>query len=150
MPLITTDEIVEHPNPILSETAEPITDEFGTDQLYELVKRMERAVYQNEANGLAAVQIGVNKAVVIYKDKLGAIRTLCNPEIIARSGKVKSYGEGCLCAPGKRIDIRRSKEVKVKAKTFEGKDIIVKEKGFPAIILQHEIDHLNGICIINK
>lgn len=139
--------LVEHPNPILGEVAEPITDEFGSDWLKELIDRMEEVTYHFGANGLAAVQIGVNKAVIIYKDKSGTLNTLCNPKIIARSGKVKSYGEGCLCVPGQRFDIRRSKEVKVKAHTIDGEEILVKEKGFPAIILQHEIDHLNGITV---
>jgi len=142
--------LVEYPNPILNETAEPITDEFGSDWLRELIAKMERIVHQFNANGLAATQIGINKAVIIYKDESGIIRALCNPKIIARSGKVKSYGEGCLCLPGRRFDIRRSKEIKVKAQTSEDEKITFKERGFTAIVLQHEIDHVNGITIIDK
>jgi len=143
--------LIEYPNPILEQIAEPlVVDEFNSEWLADLVKKMEETIRQFDANGLAAPQIGVSKAVIICRDRHGLLRTLCNPEIIARSGKVKSYGEGCLSSPGFRTDLRRSKIIKVKAQTVEGAEVIFKEQGFPAIILQHEIDHVNGILLISR
>ena len=144
-------EIVEYPNPILQEPAAPVgEEEFGTDELTGLINHMVSVSNSIGANGLAAVQIGVDKALIIYRDKYGDFIPLCNPTIIARQGKVKSYEEGCLSSPGLRIDVRRSKEIKVKAQTHEGREIIFKEKGFPAIILQHEIDHINGVTLAGR
>jgi len=92
--------LIEYPNPILEQIAEPlVVDEFNSEWLADLVKKMEETIRQFDANGLAAPQIGVSKAVIICRDRHGLLRTLCNPEIIARSGKVKSYGEGCLSSP---------------------------------------------------
>lgn len=143
------DEIIEYPDPILSRAALPVVDEeFGTEELRKLVKRMSDLVYKFGANGLAAPQINVDKALVLYRSKSGMLNAICNPKIFARAGKVKSYGEGCLSSPGFRTNIRRSKEIKVRAFTIEGQELIIKERGFPAIILQHEIDHINGITLI--
>ena len=146
--MTTQNEIVKFPHPVLSKVASPVQPgEFGTDELNSLINRMIAVINYTGANGLAAVQINVDKALVIYRNKVGALTVLCNPTIIARSGKVKSYGEGCLSSPGFRLDIRRSKAIRVKAQTVEGEEIILKEQGFTAVILQHEIDHMNGKLI---
>jgi len=143
------DEIIEYPSPILSRAASLVQpEEFGTDELNSIINRMIAVINDTGANGLAAVQIGVDKALIVYRNKVGTLLALCNPTIIARTGKVKSYGEGCLSSPGFRTDKRRSKEIKIRVSTVEGKEVIVREKGYPAIILQHEIDHINGITLI--
>lgn len=145
------DKIMKFPHPALSKTASLVQpEEFDSDELNSLINRMVAVINDTNANGLAAVQIDVDKAMVIYRNKVGALIALCNPTIISRSGKVKSYGEGCLSVPGQRMDVRRSKMITVEAKTPDGEDVTIKEKGFPAIILQHEIDHVNGITIIDK
>jgi len=144
-------EIVEYPNPILQEPAVSIPEEeYGTDELNSIINRMISVINDIGANGLAAVQIGISKALVVYRGRAGDLIALCNPEIIGRHGKVKSYEEGCLSSPGLRVDIRRSKEIKVRARTPDGKEIIFREKGFPAIILQHEIDHVNGVTLAGR
>lgn len=142
--------ILKYPNPFLNKKSELIIDEFSSTWLYDLIKKMEETVYQFKANGLAAVQLGINKSIIIYKDKDGVFKSLCNAKIISRFGKVKSYNEGCLSLPDHRVNIRRSKEIKVKAQSVNGDNIIIKEKGYTSIILQHEIDHLNGITIIDR
>jgi len=148
---MANDEIVEYPHPALSRPASTVQpDEFGSAELKELIERMEQITHRMGANGLAAPQIDVDKAVILYRNKYGTLKALCNPIIIARSGKVKSYDEGCLSSPGFRLDIRRSKIIRVKAYTTDGEEIILKEQGFTAIILQHEIDHINGITLIRQ
>ena len=147
---MTVVEIITYPHPILNERAEPITDEFGSEWLKKLVKDMEQTLKVKGGVGLAAVQIGVNKAVIIYEDSTGRICALCNPKVMRTFGKVLSKDEGCLSLPGFRADIRRAKGVKVKARTIGGSPITVKERGFVATILQHEIDHLNGVTLLDK
>jgi peptide deformylase len=142
-------EIKEYPDPILTKPSAPVSDLFGTDELSDLADEMCKMVDDLNANGLAAPQIGLDLALVAYRNKYG-INILCNPVILARSGKFKSYGEGCLSSPGFRRDIRRSKEIKVKARTIGGDEVIIKEKGFAAIVLQHEIDHINGVTLIGS
>ena len=144
-------EIVEYPNPILQQPASPVTEEeFGTEELTGLVNHMIAIINDIGANGLAAVQIGIDKALIVYRDKENDLLALCNPKILGRHGKVKSYEEGCLSSPGLRIDVRRSKEVIIRATTVAGEEVTFKEKGFPAIILQHEIDHINGITLAGR
>lgn len=142
-------EIKKYPDPILTKASSPVSELFGTDELSNIADEMCKIVDDLGANGLAAPQIGMDLALVVYRNKYG-INVLCNPVILARNGKFKSYGEGCLSSPGFRRDIRRSKEVKIKAQTIAGDEVIIREKGFGAIVLQHEIDHVNGITLIGS
>lgn len=145
-------KLLIYPAPALRWIADPVTDEFGSDWLKKLVQDMEHIINTNEIKGvgLAATQIGVNKAVIIYRDRAGTVHALCNPKIIARFGIIRSYDESCLSLPEFKVNIKRSKGVKVKAQTVDGKGIIIKERGFQAIILQHEIDHLHGMILTDR
>lgn len=144
-------ELIFYPDERLKQIAEPIYNEFGSSWLEELVQDMKHTIETNAIKGvgLAAVQIGVNKSVIIYKDRSETVHTLCNARIVRRFGKVKSYDEGCLSVPGYKADIRRAKGIKVKAQLTDGTHVTLKERGFQAIILQHEIDHLNGLEFID-
>lgn len=142
-------ELLFYPDPLLRQTAEPV-DEFGSEWLKGLVYDMVQTVIEREGVGLAAAQIGVNMAVIVFKDRLEEIRVLCNPKIIGRFGRVTSYGEGCLSVIGFRGDIKRSKEIKVAGQTVDGESITLRRRGKQAIILQHEIDHLAGIEFIDR
>ncbi len=134
----------------LRNIAEPIKDEFGSDWLKQLVQDMKEVMEDSKGAGLAAVQIGVNKSVIIYKDRMNSTLALCNAEIIGCFGSVKSYGEGCLSAPGFNTDVKRFKGIKVKGQTIDGDTVTIKERGFLSIVLQHEIDHLKGILILDR
>jgi len=142
-------EIKEYPDPILLKKSALVEDMLGTDELADIADKMCEMVEELGANGLAAPQIGLDLSLIVYRNKLGLL-ALCNPVIVSRNGKFKSYGEGCLSSPGFRRDLRRSKEIKVKAMTVEGDEVIIKEKGFAAIVLQHEIDHVNGVTLIGS
>ena len=143
-------KLLTYPNPKLRQVAKQLTTEFGSDQLKELVQDMESIMRANNGIGLAAIQIGVNKSVIIYKDTTGTVHSLCNARIATSFGNVTSYDEGCLSAPGFKADIKRLKGIKVKAQTVDGKPITVKTRGLEAITLQHEIDHLNGIDFADR
>lgn len=144
-------ELIFYPDERLKQIAEPIYNEFGSGWLEELVQDMTHVIETNAVKGvgLAAVQVGVNKSVIIYKDRSETVHTLCNARIVRRFGKVKSYGEGCLSVPGYKADVRRAKGIKIKAQLTDGTHVTLKERGFQAIILQHEIDHLNGLEFID-
>ncbi len=144
-------ELIFYPDLRLKKIAEPIYHEFGTDWLDELVQDMVHVIETNEVKGvgLAAIQIGVNKSVIIYKSRTGIVHALCNARIASRFGRIKSYSEGCLSVSGFKADIKRAKGVKVKAQTMDGTHVVIKERGLQSIILQHEIDHLNGLEFID-
>ncbi len=143
-------ELLTYPDPALAQPAEPVEPgEFGSDWLRDLVVDMEETM-AGRGIGLAATQIGVNKAVIIYTNKAGVIHPLCNPKIVARAGRSMSYGEKCLSVPGFHADIKRSKQIVVRAQTLDGVEITIRERGILAILLQHEIDHLNGMTSIDR
>lgn len=144
-------ELIFYPDLRLKKIAEPIHHEFNSDWLKELVYDMIHIARTNEVKGvgLAAIQIGVNKSVIVCEDRAGEMHALCNARIVKRFGKIISRGEGCLSVPGYTADIKRAKGVKVKAQFTDGTHVTIKERGFQAIILQHEIDHLNGLEFID-
>ena len=138
------------PDSKLRDIAESIKDEFGSDWLKQLVQDMKEVMEDSKGAGLAAVQIGVNKSVIIYKDRRNSTHALCNAEVIGCFGSVKSYGESCLSVPGFKADVKRFKAVKIKGQTIDGHTVTVKERGFLSTVLQHEIDHLKGILILDR
>ena len=100
--------------------------------------------------GLAAPQIGVAERVILYQNYAKELITLINPEITSYKGSTTSIGEGCLSVPGVRKNVKRAKVIKVEAYNEYGVKIKIKANGMEAIILQHEIDHLDGILFIDR
>jgi peptide deformylase len=101
--------------------------------------------------GLAAPQIGVPLQVVVYElpdDEEAAV--LINPEIVKGSDETEEMTEGCLSLPGYRGEIKRLTSVTVKGRNRQGKMIRVKGEGLLAQVLQHEIDHINGIVYVDR
>ena len=146
------------PDKILKQKMKEV--DFFDDKLKEYIDIMFKKMYEEEGIGLAANQIGIPFQIVVIdttkreskeeeenKEK-GVKLALINPKIIEKSGNVQST-EGCLSFPGIQITIPRAEKVKVVAKDIEGKDIEIETDGFLAIVLQHEIDHINGIPFIN-
>lgn len=103
---------------------------------------------QNNCVGLAANQISYNKRIVVILIKDEFV-SFVNPVIQPiRTDGVKRWHEGCLSFPGrKRVQKRRFKKIKVKYQMITGEQKMVVLKGFEAAIMQHEVDHLNGVCI---
>ena len=102
--------------------------------------------------GLAAPQIGVEKQVIVYRSGSSAnkVETMINP-IIVESGKLTNiHKEGCLSFPGFTADVKRPILVKVKWKDESGSDKTEEFTGFRSIVIQHEIDHLQGICRVGE
>jgi peptide deformylase len=143
-------EIVMSPNDILREIAQTV-DEIGEEerQLAELmINTMEKA----GGVGLSAPQVGVSKRIsVVRLDRPSSeeeILVMVNPEITEQEGNV-SRTEGCLSVSRKEwgIEVARSERVTVRYQTLEGEEVVLEEEGWNARVIQHEIDHLDGILI---
>ena len=120
------------------------------DKIKELIEDMIETVHKYNGVGLAAVQVGILKQiVVIQEDEESPIYVLINPEIISQSG-VQTVDEGCLSFPNKFAKIERPEKIKIRALNEKGKKIELKGEGLLAQAISHEIDHLNGEVFIDK
>ena len=148
---MTIRKILTEPDPILRKKCEPL--EGVNDQLRNLMNDMLETMYEAPGIGLAAIQIGVLKRVVVIdvskKEGEKSPLFLVNPEIIYRSKKTSTYEEGCLSLPGQFAEIERPAECKVEYLDFNGKKKQLDAKGLLSTCIQHEIDHLNGVLFID-
>lgn len=145
-------EIIIYPNYILTIKAEEVDpNEISIFHDNNLFEDMKNVTFYNSGVGLAAPQLGVSKRIIYILDDLAVGQFLINPVITVHKGKATSYQEGCLSLPGQRFDIKRAREVVVHALNAEGEPVVIRAKRkITAIVLQHEIDHLNGILILNR
>jgi len=137
-------------DPLLRKTAESIS--FFDEELKRLVDEMISIMRGHEGVGLAATQIGksVKLAVIDTSGGERAPLILINPEITRSSEELVEEEEGCLSVPTIRFAVKRHSRVSVKAKDIDGKEYVIEEaEGLLARVLQHEIDHLNGILFID-
>ncbi len=142
--------ILHYPDERLRNVADPVTE--VTDEIRALVDDMAETMYAAPGCGLAATQIGVKARVFVIdtatEDEPSALRVFVNPEIVASSGKTKT-NEGCLSFPEIDADIERAERVTVRAKGRDGEEFSLEASGFLAIAIQHELDHLNGVLMID-
>ncbi len=146
-------KIVTVPDPILRETAEKV-DKIDTE-VRNLIAQMRETLEKNPRGGigLAAPQVARSKRVIIVKDgkeKNSITYALVNPEITKTSTESAEAYEGCLSIPDTYCLVERPAKVVVKALNQNGKKITIKAADLLARVLQHEIDHLNGILITDK
>lgn len=141
-------EIKKYPNPVLRKKCKTVKEITEEDR--KLIEDMTSTMYKNNGIGLSACQVGVLKriSVVDVGDGKG-LRVFINPEITQKKGEIV-FEEGCLSIPGLFLKVKRAKEITVKALNEEGKEFTLKADGLLAICLQQEIDHLNGILIIDR
>jgi peptide deformylase len=143
------------PDPILREKAKRIKT-FDTN-LRKLVQDMFETMHAENGVGLAAPQIGQSIRVLVaelepnkQEGEKGFKVALCNPEIVKASDEIASDVEGCLSIPGWIGEVPRHVSVTVKAQTPEGKEVRIKAENYYARVLQHEIDHLNGVLFTDR
>lgn len=139
-------EIVKYPDPILRQKANRIRD--IDSEIRQFTDDMIETMYLDEGVGLAAPQVGISKQLVVMDVGQGPM-TLINPEIVRKEDESVSIEEGCLSIPGIRIDVSRSTHVVVRGIDDLGETVEIEADGLLARVLQHEIDHLNGILIID-
>ncbi len=147
-------EILVYPNKKLKKISKEV-EEFD-ESLHSLLEDMKETMYANEGIGLAAIQIGVPKRVLIINltDEDGNqnpddLVEIINPEIIEADGKT-IYQEGCLSVPSIYEEVERFEKIKVKYQDRFGKVVEEELDGLMSIAFQHESDHLNGKLFIEK
>ncbi len=123
--------------------------DFSADDLKNIVKEMEDSLHAAKGLGLAGPQIGILKRVFIY-DLGEGTQVMINPEMIWRSEEEIEDTEGCLSIPGYEMTVSRAARVRVEARDPEGQKRTVEAEGMTARLFQHEIDHLNGVLIIDR
>ena len=144
-------EILTYPNNILLHPTEPLENIDGKVQ--EMIQNMATAMYAAPGIGLAAIQVGWDKSLLIYdispRDENRDLKVIVNPKIIVSEGEILSEDEGCLSVPDFRADVKRACRVLVEGVDREGSPLRIEAEGMLAIVLQHEIDHLNGTLFID-
>jgi peptide deformylase len=129
------------------------------DTIKKLIDDMGETMFAAPGVGLAAPQVGVNKRIIVYDthaadedkaDKDQQFTPLINPEITAASGSIISEGEACLSVVDYSADVKRYEKVTVEALDIDGKKLKFDARGILAIIMQHEIDHLDGTLYIDR
>lgn len=120
------------------------------ERIEKLLENMLETMNQEDGVGLAAPQIGISKRVIItYKEDEDKVIELINPEILEVEGE--AYGqEGCLSVPGKIGRVKRARKIRVRGRNAKGESVEFEAEDMFARILQHEIDHLNGILFVDK
>jgi len=144
-------EIVKYPHPILKKRCEEV-DRID-DELRTLIRDMIETMYSANGVGLAACQVGVPRRIVVLDvspmDPEKDLFVMINPEIIAEEGEI-DHEEGCLSVPECTEKVKRKAKVCVKGLSPAGKEIEVTGEGILATALQHEMDHLDGILILDR
>ena len=145
-------EILTYPDKFLTRTAKPVTEIDG--QLQDLISKMADTMYEAPGVGLAAIQVNIDQSLLVYditpQDEERNLQVLINPKILDSEGKVISENEGCLSVPEYRADVPRSERIFLEGLDREGRPVRMEADGFLAIVLQHEIDHLNGHLFIDR
>lgn len=144
--------IVTYPDKFLKTTANAVVNIDGTTQ--KLIEQMGIIMLQAKGVGLAAIQVGIDKSLLMYDitqdEKQSNLRVLINPKILGNEGETISEKEGCLSIPDFRANVKRSAKIFVEALDRHGNPLQFEADGFKAVVLQHEIDHLNGILFIDR
>ncbi len=142
-------KIIIYPDPILRKRAKEI-DEIN-DEIKKLADEMALLMYENKGIGLAAPQVGESVRLItvdITGSKRENLMVLVNPVIISREGEIE-YEEGCLSLPGFRANIKRAQKIEVLAKDLLGKEKKILAEDVLSVCIQHEIDHLDGILLLD-
>lgn len=145
-------EILTYPDNFLLQPVKPVSK--ITDDLQETIENMAETMYDAPGVGLAAIQAGIDQSLIVYDPDSDTVQrnfqVLINPRILEYHGSIVSEEEGCLSVPDMRCDINRAERIIVEGLDRDGNPLKFEAEGVPAIILQHEIDHLNGILILDR
>jgi len=143
-------DILTYPDNFLSKPTQPLDNIDGKVQ--QMIDDMAATMYEAPGIGLAAIQVGWDKSLLIYdiapRDENRSLQVLINPQIVTKEGEILSENEGCLSVPDFRADVKRAANITVKGHDRDGNPIRMDAEGLLAIVLQHEIDHLKGTLFI--
>jgi peptide deformylase len=145
-------EILTVPDPRLKLVSEPVTDGVD-DDLRALMDDMLETMYAAPGIGLAAIQIGVPKRVIVMdlarEGEPPAPRYFVNPEILWRAEETAPYNEGCLSVPEVFDDVERPARVRLRYLDYHSAEVEEEAEGLFAVCIQHEMDHLQGVLFID-
>jgi peptide deformylase len=141
-------QIRQYGDPALRLTAYDVS-EFD-DDLRRLVERMTNLMRDAQGVGLAATQVGVLRRVFVFEPDEDGLRAVVNPRIAETAGEPEADGEGCLSLQGVRVPVERSTKVILEGKDPDGEDVRYELEGYAARVVQHELDHLDGVLIIDR
>lgn len=143
-------KIITHPDDILRQKAKKISEsEIKLPEFKKFIDQMAKAMLEQDGLGLAAPQVGVSKRLFIANTKQGPI-VLINPKIIKKSWRKETDEEGCLSIPAVYGDVSRHRSLKLKALNHEGREVVLEAKGLFSRVIQHEMDHLDGVLFIDR
>jgi peptide deformylase len=144
-------EILKYPYPTLKKRSKEVK-QIG-EGIKTLIHDMAETMYEANGIGLAACQVGVPQRVIVLDispiDPQQSFFAMINPEIISEEGEI-DHEEGCLSVPDLFEKVKRKEKIRVKGISPEGKEMEVAGEGILAFVFQHEIDHLNGILILDR
>jgi peptide deformylase len=136
-------------DPVLRSRARPV--EVFDEALADEVRRMGELMNDALGIGLAATQLGVMHRVLVYRtDPDAPLGVLVNPEIEWKGEELETVEEGCLSLPGVGVDVERPVHVRVRAVDEHGAPLTVEASGLEARVIQHEVDHLDGVLILDR
>jgi len=133
---------------VLRQNAAPI--EKFDDELAALVEKMFETMKLGKGVGLAAPQVGLPHRLFVIQIEGDKPRVFINPEIVETSLELESFEEGCLSIPGVYADLDRPAAVRVQALNERGRRFTLEAEGFLARVVQHELDHLNGVLFTDR
>jgi peptide deformylase len=136
-------------DPVLRSRAVPV--ERFDQTLADEARRMGELMADSLGIGLAATQLGVLHRLLVYRvEPDSPVNALVNPEIEWRGDEIESMEEGCLSLPGVHVDVDRPVHVRVRARDLHGDELTVEASGLEARVIQHEVDHLDGVLILDR
>ena len=144
-------EILKYPHSLLKRRSKEI--DLVDETIKNLIQDMTETMYDANGVGLAACQVGVNKRIIVLDvspmDPEQDLFALINPEIVEEEDEI-DHEEGCLSVPDCLETIKRKQKVRVRGVSPEGRRVELEAQGILAIALQHEVDHLNGVLILDR
>jgi peptide deformylase len=145
------EKIYRYGSPVLRQKAEPVTSFDG--ELRAFVERMAETLYAENGLGLAAPQVGVPRRLAVvdlsFGEEVDSILSMVNPEILESEGEC-TMEEGCLSIPGVFEEVVRPKRIRVRYLDLNGEAVETDADGFLARVMQHEIDHLEGVLFVDR
>jgi peptide deformylase len=139
----------KHGDPVLRSRALEV--QRFDEPLREQVRRMGQLMHDSFGIGLAATQVGLMNRVLVYRVEAdGAIAALVNPVLEWAGDERETMEEGCLSLPGVLVEVERPIHVRVRAQDERGEGILIEASGLEARVIQHEMDHLDGVLILDR
>ncbi|BBO72832.1 peptide deformylase [Desulfosarcina widdelii] len=149
---MTVLDILTYPDKVLKQKTAPVDNIDGA--LQAVFDNMATTMYQAPGVGLAAPQVGISQSFIVYdiapKEDGHDLHVLVNPRIVSSEGEILSENEGCLSVPDFRADVKRAERILVEGVDREGNPLRFEADGLLAIVIQHELDHLDGTLFIDR